>query len=164
MKSIRQFFNTTFLRNLLVVFLAGMLVLFSAACGTTRPTVATDDVAPKSDLSGQGMYPHKDTQRDTTAADAKADRLIRKARQQRENVQSPKDIVDRVSPDQSVNQQVRDVGESAKRAAEDVGESAKQQAEETAESARRGLRNIKENTQDAAKSTADAIDRATNSR
>jgi hypothetical protein len=161
MKFLKQMINSTFLRNLVVVFLAGVLVLVSTACGTSRPTAARDNISPKSDLSGQGMYPHKDTERDTTAADAKADRLIRKARQQRQNVQSPKDVVDRVSPDKPVNQQIKDVGESAKRAAEDVGESAKQRAEETAESARRGMRNIKENTQDAAKSTADAVDRAT---
>lgn len=161
MKSVRQFFNGTFLKNLLVVFLAGVLVLLSTACGTTRPTAALNSNAPKSDLAGEGMYPHTDTERDTTAADAKADRLIRKARQQRQNVQNPGDIVDRVSPDKPVDRQLQEVGESAKRAAEDVGESAKRQAEETAESARRGMRNIKENTQDAAKSTADAIDRAT---
>jgi len=137
--------------KILAIFLAGIVALSGTACTTSRAMSPSDSV--NLDRSDQGMYPHKDTERDTSEADAKAERLIRNARQQQS-----RNFVDNVTPDKSVGEQVKDVGQSAKQAAEDIGESTKEAAQGTVEGTQRGVRNLKENAQDAVDQATDAID------
>jgi hypothetical protein len=101
------------------------------------------------DPVGQAMYPHKDTMRDTSAADTKANQLIRQSEQRIKKVQSPKDYVNEITPDQSPQQQVKDLGRSAQQAAENTGDSIQRAAKNAAENTQSGFSNLKENTQKA---------------
>jgi hypothetical protein len=160
MKTLKQFFKTLALRQFVVVFLASVFVLISTACsGNTRAAVpAGEGYSP--DTSGQAMYPHKDTKRDTSAADAKADRLIRQAEQRQQKIQGPGDYLEEVEPGKTVREQAENVGKSAQRAAENVGKSTQRAAENAAESTQKGLRNVKEGVSKAADQAANAVDSA----
>ncbi|MEA5448767.1 hypothetical protein VB780_09330 [Leptolyngbya sp. CCNP1308] len=126
MQTLKRIFNPSAWRQWMVVFLAGLVVLTTTACGATQAAVPVDNnsataVSPKS----EGMYPHKDTDMDTRAADAKADRMIRQAEQRIEQ-----------NSNKSLGQQAEEVGQSAKRAAENIGQSTQQAADNAAENAR----------------------------
>ncbi len=71
------------------------------------------------------MYPHKDTDMDTRAADAKADRMIRQAEQRIQQ-----------NSDKSLGQRAEEVGQSAKQAAENIGQSTQRAADNAADNAR----------------------------
>ena len=60
-------------------------MLVTTACsGTPKAAVPAGEGYNPETPPGQAMYPHKDTKRDTSAADAKADRLIQQAEQRRQ--------------------------------------------------------------------------------
>ncbi len=126
MPTVKRIFNPTAWRQWLVVFLAGLVVLTTTACGTTQAAV------PPSNGSGtinpgqsENMYPHKDTDMDTRAADAKADRMIREADQRIEkNIDKP------------LGQRAEEIGKSAKQAAENIGQSTQRAADNAADNAR----------------------------
>jgi hypothetical protein len=161
MKTLKQFFKTLSLRQLVVVFLAGVFMLVSTACSSGTRAAAPAGEGYNPDTPGQAMYPHKDTKRDTTAADAKADRLIRQAEKRRQKIQGPGDYVEEVEPGKTVQRQAEKVGQSAKQAAENIGKSTQRAAESAAESTQKGLRNVQEGASKAADQAAGAVDRAT---
>ncbi len=161
MKTLKQFFKTMSLRQLVVVFLAGVLMLVSTACNSNTRAAVPVGEGYNPDTPGQAMYPHKDTKRDTSAADAKADRLIRQAEKRQQKIQGPGDYLEEVEPGKTVKEQAENVGKSAQRAAENLGKSTQRAAENAAESTQNGLNNVKEGVSKAADQATDAVDRAT---
>lgn len=148
MKTVKQFLSKVAIRQVWVICLVGMLMLTSVACGNTRSAASPPSANPST--TGQGMYPHGDTTRDTTAADAKARRAVQQADRQRQKVQRSDNYFEEVQP-----------GQKLQGKAEDVGISAQQAAKNAAQKTQRGLQNLKENTQDAVEQATDAIDQAT---
>jgi hypothetical protein len=134
MQILKRIFNPAAWRQWMVVFLAGLVVLTTTACGSTqaaRPVNNTSS-APVNDTSGvanrpqsEGMYPYKDTNRDTRAADAKADRMIREANQRIQQ-----------GNDQSVGERAEEVGQAAKQALDNIGQSTQRAADNAADNAR----------------------------
>lgn len=148
MKTLKAFFQKITVRRLVAVCLAGMLMLASTACGNTRS--AATPPKPNPSTTGQGMYPHADTTRDTTAADAKASRAIKQADDRRQRVQTGDDYLETVQP-----------GKKLQRKAGEVGDSAQEAAKNTVDSTERGLKNLRDNTQKAVERAADSVDQAT---
>ncbi len=129
MQTLKRVFNPSAWRQWAIVFLAGLVVLTSTACGATQAAVPTDNISattnPSASSKSEGMYPHKDTDMDTRAADAKADRMIREADQRIQQ-----------GNDKSVGERAEEVGQSVKQAAENIGQSTQRAAENAADSAR----------------------------
>lgn len=164
MKTIKQFFQRITLRQVLAIVLAGILVFASAACSRTQAAspIASPESSPRDvgrPQPGQGMYPSTDVQegQDTSKADAKADKLIREARERNQKVKTPGGLVDELTPDKSIPQQAKEAGESAKRAAENVGKSTKQAAQNAAESTQQGLKNVKEGAEELVDQATDVV-------
>ncbi|MGB3202331.1 MAG: hypothetical protein WBA99_15610, partial [Nodosilinea sp.] len=103
----------TALRQWMIIFLAGLVVLVTTACGAAQSsTPATESVG--SAAQNEAMYPHKDTNRDTSAADAKADRMIRQAEQRMNK-----------TDDNAVEEAAKNIGKSTQRAADNAAANAK---------------------------------------
>lgn len=112
-------------RQWAMVLLASVVILVST-CGSAQ--AAAPNSAPLDTLSppkAESMYPYKDTDMDTSAADAKADRMIREANQRIQQ-----------GYDKPLGQQVEEVGQSAQQAAKNIGQSTQRAAENAAENAR----------------------------
>lgn len=146
MQTLKRIFNPNVLRQWIVVFLAGLVVLTTTACSTTQAAVSPSNGAGRNPAtaSSEGMYPHSDTDMDTRGADAKADRMIRQAEQRiQENIDKP--LGQRYSEaGQEVGQSAK---ETAKNAAKNIGQSTKRAADNAAENAR-GMVNGAANTVD----------------
>ncbi len=131
MQILKRMFNPSAWRQWAIVFLAGLVVLTSTACGATQAAVPANNVSGTTNPSltnpskSEGMYPHKDNDMDTRAADAKADRMIREANQRIQQ-----------GNDQSLGERAEEVGKSAKQAAENIGQSTQRAAENAADNAR----------------------------
>ena len=171
MQTLKQFFKTISIRQLVVVFLTGVFMLVTTACSNNARTAVPTGEGDSPNTPGQAMYPHEDTKRDTSAADAKADRLIRQAEQRQNKIQGPGDYIDEVEPGKTVREQAENVGKSAQQAAENVGRSAEQAAENVgkstqraaenaAESAQAGIEDVKEGVSEAADQATDAVESA----
>lgn len=171
MKKLKEFFANLTLRQILTVVLAGVLILTTAACSGSK---ATTPQSSNPSIGGGDMYPHADTERDTTAADAKARREIRQAEQRREKVLNPNQdyMGEETKPVkqakqktqeavQSAQQTADDVGNSAQRAANEVGNTTQSAAKNAARNTQAGVENLKQNTQKAVDQAADAVDQAT---
>lgn len=171
MKTLKQFLQYFNLRQVAVVFLTGVFMLVSTACSSdTRSAVPTGE-GYNPDTPGQAMYPHKDTKRDTSAADAKADRLIRQAEKRQNKIQGPGDYIEEVEPGKTVKEQAENVGKSAQQAVENAGkstqraakkatQSAQQAAKNAAEQTQEGVSNVKEGVSQAADRATDAVEQA----
>lgn len=145
MESTKKLFES--LKRVLFVFLAGAIVLTTAACGTTtQAAVPVVDEPQATAASGQDMYPYEDNRRDTTAADAKAARTIEEAKRRIERVDTPKDYVDELTSRATLPGQAQNDGNSVQEAAEDLGRSTKQ----TARKAKRSTERAVEDAGDAA--------------
>ncbi|NJL49028.1 MAG: hypothetical protein HC929_18175 [Leptolyngbyaceae cyanobacterium SM2_5_2] len=120
MSILHRGFNPQLWRSGLIIVLAGVLLTITTACGNAQaitPDRAMDNPGAKTTAieDPNGLYHFKDTERDTTAADAKAKRMIREAKQRTNQFNSPADWVDSVTPDCPL--------EAAGNAAENIGES-----------------------------------------
>ena len=171
MKTLKRIFSKLAIRQILTVILAGFLLVTSVACSGSKAT-APETSNPS--IGGGDMYPHADTERDTTAADAKARREIREAEKRREKVLNPDQdyMGEETKPAKQVKEQTQeavesaqqtaaDVGNSAQQAANQVGEATQSAAKNAARNTKVGLENLKDNTQKAADQAADAVDQAT---
>lgn len=128
MQTLKRIFNISALRQWIVVFLAGLVVLTTTACNATQAAVPPSNNNPAT-ANNEGMYPHKDTDMDTSGADAKADRMIRQAEQRiQENIDKP--------IPQRYGETAKDVGQAAKEAAKNIGQSTKRAADDAADTAR----------------------------
>jgi hypothetical protein len=159
MQTLKQFFRKIAVRQLLIVCLAGILMLATTACGNTRS--AASPPRPNPSTTGQGMYPHEDTTRDTSAVDAKARKAVEQADRRRQKVQTGDDYFEKVQPGQRLKNKAGEVETSAERAADEVGDSAQQAAKNASKNTQRGLKNLKENAQNAVERASDAVDQAT---
>jgi len=159
MKKLRELFANLAWRQVLTVVLAGVLMLTTVACSGSK---ASTPQAGNPSIGGGDMYPHADTTRDTSAADAKARREIRQAEKRREKVLNPnKDYLEETKPAQQAKKQTQRAVESAQETADDVGNAAQRAAGNAARNTQQGLKNLKDNTQDAVEQAADAVDLAT---
>ena len=160
MKTLKQFLQYFNLRQVAVVFLTGVFMLVSTACSSdTRSAVPTGE-GYNPDTPGQAMYPHKDTKRDTSAADAKADRLIRQAEKRQNKIQGPGDYIEEVEPGKTVKEQAENVGKSAQQAVENAGKSTQRAAEKATQSAQQAAENVGEAAQQAAKNVSQSTQQA----
>ncbi|PZO42485.1 MAG: hypothetical protein DCF17_08675 [Shackletoniella antarctica] len=131
MQTLKRIFNPSAWREWAIVFLAGLVVLTSTACGATQAALPTDNISGTANSSAinpsksEGMYPHKDNDMDTRAADAKADRMIREANQRIQQ-----------GNDKSVGERAEEAGQSVKQAAENIGQSTQRAADNVADNAR----------------------------
>jgi hypothetical protein len=82
-QTLKRFADINRWRQWAIVFLAGVLMLVSTAQAMVPNPTTRSTPTPKAETTPKtgGMYPYKDTYRDTSAADAKADRMIREAKQ-----------------------------------------------------------------------------------
>ena len=133
MQTLKRIFNPNTLRQWIVVFLAGLVVLTTTACGTAQAALPTGSSSGSTNnpatANSEGMYPHKDTDMDTSGADAKADRMIRQAEQRiQKNIDKP------IS--QRYGDAAKDVGQSAKESVKNIGKSTQRAADNAAENAR----------------------------
>jgi chemotaxis regulatin CheY-phosphate phosphatase CheZ len=131
MQILKRVFNPTALRQWAIVFLAGLVVLVTTACGAAQSsTPARDSVGSAGPAQNEAMYPHKDTDRDTSAADAKADRMIRQAEQRIES-----------TDDNAVKEAAKNIGKATKRAANNAVENTKEAASSAANAVDRNTPN-----------------------
>ncbi|MBE9108358.1 hypothetical protein IQ273_02840 [Nodosilinea sp. LEGE 07298] len=115
MQSLKRVLNPTALRQWAIVFLAGLMVLVTTACGAAQSsTPARNSVGSGGPAQNEAMYPHKDTIRDTSAADAKADRMIRQAEQRMQS-----------TDDNAVEEAAKNIGKSTQRAADNAAANTK---------------------------------------
>ncbi|MGF1568164.1 MAG: hypothetical protein ACFCVD_08830 [Nodosilinea sp.] len=165
MNSMKRFFHPIFqvraLRQLLVGVVASALILMTVACGATQAAAPIDTGSSSITQPEQGMYPHTDTNLDTRAADAKAKRLIRQAEQRTQSGNGMQGYAERVTPDQPLGKQAKDLGQSARQAAEDVGQSVQRAAENAAENTQKSFENLTQNAQNAVERGGDSVKRAT---
>ncbi|MBW4459796.1 MAG: hypothetical protein KME47_06085 [Nodosilinea sp. WJT8-NPBG4] len=154
MQTLKRIFNPNALRQWIVVFLAGLVVLTTTACGTAQAALPTGNSGSNNPATAdsEGMYPHKDTDMDTSGADAKADRMIRQAEQRIQ------DNIDKPIP-QRYGDAAKDVGQSAKETAKDVGQSAKEAVKNIGKSTQRAADNAGENARGMVNGAADTVDR-----
>lgn len=156
MQTLKRMFNPSAWRQWAIVFLAGLVILTSTACGATQAAAPTDNISGTTSPSitksskGEGMYPYKDNNMDTRAADAKAERMIREANQRTQQ-----------GNNKSLGERAEDVGQSAKQTAENIGQSAKQAAENIGQSTQRATENAADNVRGMVDTAADAVDKVT---
>ena len=154
MQTLKRIFNPNALRQWIVVFLAGLVVLTTTACSTTQAAVSPSNGAGSNPAAAdsEGMYPHSDTDMDTSGADAKADRMIRQAEQRiQENIDKP--------IPQRYGDAVKDVGQAAKETAKDAGQTVKEAAKNIGKSTQRAADNAGENARGMVNGAADTVDR-----
>jgi len=153
MKKVMTWLKGIRLDRILTVFLAGVLLFVSTACGSTKVLAKTADEARQEVPSraitntykgGMNDYSDVDPRRDTTEAKAKAKTLI-------ENAQSNIDRKSADSPEQYAKnyRSGTPLGERVRRIGEDVGKSAEEVAEGASKGVQNGIQNIKENAQSA---------------
>ncbi len=153
MKKVMTWLKSIRLDRILTVFLAGILLFVSTACGSTKVLAKTADEVREEVPSraitntykgGMNDYSDVDPRRDTSEAKAKAKALIENA-QRNINEKS----VD--SPDQYAKnyRSGTPLGERVRRIGEDVGESAQEVAGGASKGVQNGVQNIKENAQNA---------------
>lgn len=131
MQILKRVFNPNALRQLAIVFLAGLVVLVTTACGAAQSsTPARDSVGSAGPAQNEAMYPHKDTIRDTSAADAKAERMIRQAEQRTENID-----------ENAVKEAAKNISKATKRAADNAVENTKEAANRAASAVDRNTPN-----------------------
>jgi hypothetical protein len=139
MLTLQRMFNPQLWRRGLILVIAGVMLIITTACGKAQavtPDDAIHDAGAKTTgiEDHSGMYPFKDTERDTTAADAKADRMIREAKQRTNQFNSPADWVDSVTPDRPL--------EAAGQAAENIGKSTQRAFKSTADKVQDSVDNL----------------------
>lgn len=148
MQTLKRVFNPSAWRQWAIVFLAGLVVLTSTACSATQAAVPPDSVSGTNTPSAtDDMYPHKDNDMDTRAADAKADRMIREANQRIQQ-----------GNDKSVGDRAEEVGQSVKQAAENIGQSTQQAAENIGKSTQRAAENAADSAKNLVDDAVDAVD------
>jgi hypothetical protein len=158
----KRVLNPSAWRQWAIVFLAGVVLLVSTACNSSSDAATSPRGANVGAAHTDSMYPYKDTERDTRASDAKASRLIRQAEQRLDKATGPKAVLDNVTPDKSLEQQVDKAGKSARQAVENIGKSTQRAAENAAENTQKGLDKLTPSANRAENRAVDAANRATN--
>jgi ElaB/YqjD/DUF883 family membrane-anchored ribosome-binding protein len=166
MKKVIDWLKSQRLGKVITVFLSGLLLFVSTACGGGNVLAKTADQVreevPQGAVTstykgGMNDYSDVDPRRDATGAGAKAKALVDNAE---------RNVIDQTSDvGENTNRILDKKGENAKHVGEnlqksDVKEKAHKSAEDFAEGTKRGIENIKGNTQDALGGTKGAVDDA----
>lgn len=151
MNKIMTWLKSIRLARIVTIFMAGILLFVSTACGGSKVLAKTADDA-RQEVPGKAVtntykggmndYEDVDPRRDTSEAKAKAKALIENAQKNvdEKSINSPEDYAENYRSGTPL-------GERTRRLGEDIGSSAKNTAEDVAEGTKRGLENIKENAQ-----------------
>ncbi len=153
MNKIMTWFKRIRLDRIVTVFLAGVLLLVSTACGGSKVLAKTADQARQEVPSkavtntykgGMNDYEDVDPRRDTSEAKAKAKDLIQNAQRNinEKGIDSPEEYAENYRSGTPLGERVRRLGE-------DIGNSAENVAEGVSKGTQRGIENIKENAQQA---------------
>ena len=153
MKKVITWLKSIRVDRILTVFLAGILLFVSTACGSTKVLAKTADEVRQEVPSrattntyqgGMNDYEDVDARRDTSEAKAKAKGLIENAQRNidEKSVDSREQYVENYRSGTPLGERVRRLGE-------DIGESAEELAEGASKGTQKGVQNIKENAQNA---------------
>ena len=153
MKKVATWLKSIRLDRILTVFLAGILLFVSTACGSTKVLAKTADnvreevpsrAVTNTYQGGMNDYNDVDPRRDTSEAKAKAKSLIENAQRNinEKSVDSREQYVENYRSGTPLGERVRRIGE-------DIGESAEEVAEGASKGVQKGVQNIKENAQNA---------------
>ncbi|AFZ19197.1 DUF6658 family protein [Allocoleopsis franciscana] len=153
MKKVITWLKSIRVDRILTVFLAGVLLFVSTACGTTKVLAKTaDDVREEvpgraitnTYQGGMNNYEDVDPRRNTSEAKAKAKSLIENAQRNidQKSVDSREQYVENYKSGTPLGERVRRIGEG-------IGESAEELAEGASKGTQKGVQNIKENAQKA---------------
>ncbi|AFY65128.1 hypothetical protein [Geitlerinema sp. PCC 7407] len=148
-------------KQIVIVFLAGVLLLVSTACGQDAG-MATKGLTngsnqPETELyrprqakeGGMNVYPDTDPRRDTSRAAAKADKLVKNAKQQAQQTDGLGGVFANIRSN-------AEPGETAEQAARSV----KQTAQDATQGAQRGARNLQENARNAGENVTKSASRS----
>lgn len=159
-KVTKQLVEAVALKRLLVVFLAGLVVLTNVACaGATQAAVPTENAQAKTTIPGQDMYPYKDTNRDTTAAETKAARTIEAEKRRIQQVQTPQDYVEEVAPVATAKEGARQIRNSVEQATEELGQSTQQAIKRAERKTERAAKDLGQSTKRLTEDTQQAVSR-----
>lgn len=153
MKKLATWLKNIRVDRILTVFLAGILLFVSTACGSTKVLAKTADnvreevpsrAVTNTYQGGMNDYNDVDPRRDTSEAKAKAKSLIENAQRNinEKSVDSREQYVENYRTGTPLGERVRRIGE-------DIGESAEEVAEGASKGVQKGVQNIKENAQKA---------------
>ncbi|HEY9829261.1 MAG TPA: DUF6658 family protein [Stenomitos sp.] len=153
MKKVITWLKSIRIDRILTVFLAGVLLFVSTACGSTKVLAKTADnvreevpgrAITNTYKGGMNDYEDVDPRRDTSEAKAKAKALIENAQRNinEKSVDSREQYVENYRSGTPIGERVRRIGE-------DIGESAEELAEGASKGTQKGVQNIKENAQKA---------------
>ena len=151
------------LKQVLTVFLAGVLLLVSTACSggaLARTADQVEEEVPSSALTNKfegGMNNYRDTdpRRDVKGAEAKGQALVRDAQQHLEkSIDSKEDYARNYKQGTPLDERVKNLGE-------DIGESVSKSAEEFAEGTERGVKNLKKNASTGVDAVGDTVEDGT---
>jgi uncharacterized membrane protein len=166
MNQLKGKINLAKLGRIMAVCLAGVLLVMTTACSNS-PTPKASDAgsyegrqAKQTDIYGttqdrvDNMNNYRDTPAnlDTSAADAKADRLIRRAKQNLNKVNDREDFVESFQEGRPLNERISNVTDR-------VGDGVENAAEGLSDTARKGFRNVQKNSRNAADDLSRATDR-----
>jgi len=153
MKKIVTWLKSIRVDRILTVFLAGILLFVSTACGSTKVLAKTADnvreevpgrAITNTYKGGMNDYEDVDPRRDTSESKAKSKALIENAQRNinEKSVDSREQYVENYRSGTPLGERVRRIGE-------DIGESAEELAEGASKGTQKGVQNIKENAQQA---------------
>ncbi|HEY9669467.1 MAG TPA: DUF6658 family protein [Coleofasciculaceae cyanobacterium] len=167
MKKVVAWFKNIRLERILTVFLAGVLLLASTACGGNKVLAKTADQARQEVPSGAVTSPYQggmnnysdvDPRKDTSAADAKANALVKNSQRNinEKGIDSPEQYVENYQSGAPLGERVRKIGENVGEAAGNIGKDASKGARENAENIKETSRDAAQNTQQSAREAANA--------
>ena len=158
MHNISSFLKRFNFLRVLTVFLAGVMLFFSTACGSSSVEAKALDGNPRPEIpsevlgntyeGGMNDFRDVDPRRDTSAADRKAEALVDNAEH---NIQKRADSSEQYTRNYRSG---TPLGERVENLTEDVTESTKNTAKGVAKGTERGLDNLKDNTRNATKNVA----------
>jgi ElaB/YqjD/DUF883 family membrane-anchored ribosome-binding protein len=167
MKKVIAWLKSIRLERVLTVFLAGILLLVSTACGGNKVLAKTADDARQEVPSGAVTSPYQggmndysdvDPRTDTSEAQAKAKALVDNAQRNidEKSVDSAQQYVENYRSGTPLGERVRRIGENVGEAAEDVGEKAAKGSRENAQKVGETAEDVSQSAKQSAKETADA--------
>lgn len=155
------------LKNIVGVFLAGLLVLISTACSANPPAARLSGEGSIHETKGYkselykpvqpeqkgGMYPYSDTNVSNRQAEAKGKALVENAKSNINKVNNPEELLENYKTGKPFGERVKDLSES-------VGNAANEVAEDWKGGTQRGLRNAKNNTKEGFNNAQNAVEDA----
>lgn len=168
MKKLIDTIRSIRIRSILGLFLGGLLVFVTTACNANPPAPRLSGEGdyhstkgPQNELYSPvqsekpgGMYPYNDENVTNPRAEAKAKALVKNAEANIDKVNSPKDFVENYKNGKPLGERTGDLLEK-------VGDSAKEIADDWKGGTERGIRNVKNNSEQAVDKAKDTTSEAT---